>query len=290
MRPINRGLWVSNRPGAVLKRGFLERVKEIGFTTVAVMVDTMRPGWDPQWTDDEVLELGLRCHQLGLELVITVWPDPNRERIDRMIADLERWAEAGLIFSALEVDVEGGWYVRDPSTGRKRRHPLYDELADYLMDRLLEFGDAPMVNVRIEITTHTGHYELTAGAKIATRARRVCVQAYTLRYGNGRTYQWSDPTRGPGRGQRRAVELFERVVEVDEEPPELTMGLAAWNQGFPGHTIAEAMQEAWDAAVATHPVEIRYWDSRNLFAQDPEHIDEAEEMQAWMEETFSQAA
>jgi len=46
--------------------------------------------------------------------------------------------------------------------------------------------------------------------------------------------------------------------------PQIGCGLAAYDQTWPGHTPEEAMQKAWDTAVAEGCLELRFWSSEWL--------------------------
>lgn len=264
------GLWISHPPGHVLAPGYLEQVRELGVRTVAVMVDTMVPGWDPQWTDRQVHHLAARCLQRDLELIITCWPDPSEAGIDRMIVDIDRWCRYGA--AGVEVDIEGGWYVRDG--GRRRLHPRYDAASAYLVTRLREIAGARQV--RTELTTHTGHREITVRAQVTPHVHRLALQLYSVYRSHGVTYAWDHPSRGPGRAQRRGVQLARRVPEVASERVRLTAGLAAWGQSWPGHSLREAVSTALAAALEAHPVEVRYWDSRAVLGRPVAEVIEAE--------------
>jgi len=62
--------------------------------------------------------------------------------------------------------------------------------------------------------------------------------------------------------------VMELECDVPASPPsqiEIGCGLAAYDQsGFPGHTAAEAMRTAWEAALGLGSKEIRFWSSEHL--------------------------
>ena len=52
------------------------------------------------------------------------------------------------------------------------------------------------------------------------------------------------------------------------------MGLAGYHQKFEGHTVAEALVEAWNAGIEPivgsryKPTEVRYWSYANVFGNN----------------------
>jgi len=257
MKPLN-GLWITDPSRKVLCDDYLGRLKDLGFDSISVMIDKMSERWDPTWRRSHIQRLCSMAIDHDLEVVLTVWPSPNVPQINRMMGDLSQLIRFGAV--GVELDVEGLWYVQG-GDGRRSLHPGYEECGEYLMDRILSICDPS--DVRVELTTHLGHREMTEDAVMAPRCHRLVPQAYSVARGpNGLHYSWGHKIRGPGHAQRLAKKLSERV----EGYHRLSMGLAAWYQNWPGHTVKEAMQVAYDAALEAEPFEIKWWDSRHLLA------------------------
>jgi hypothetical protein len=260
------GLWVDDRPDLVLSGGYLETVKGLGISTVAVMVETSRHGFDPFWhmgvtTGQEVgavneigqiQELSAACLELDLELVITVWPTTDPDDMGDMCDFLGEALTYGA--AGVEVDLEGNWLRRGG----------YASMQSASRDLLVSlYTITGMADARIELTTHTGHRELSHRARVTPHVHRLIPQAYSVRNRLGRTMPWGGKY-GPEKAQRFAIGRTKRIPGC----PPLSMGLAAWSQRWPdphrpGETLEiAAMASALDEALTCDPIEVRYWSSK----------------------------
>ena len=252
------GVWVDDAPGRVIKPGYWDQLKAFGFSTGALMLDTTEPGWDPLFTPGQVRQIYDLAVARNIELVLTVWPVPRASVLDAMFDDLERhYLPIGP--AALEVDCEGLWqpkYVGGFTDLRKASIHLVNR-----MDKVRRDHD-----VRTELTTFAGHPEAQAGCLVSRHVDRVLAQIYSTR-NNWRkeAVEW-DSRYGPGIRQTKELEKFRKIpADEDGTPPKICVGLAAWDQKWPGHTIGDAMDLAFDAAMEWDPVEVRWWSAKHIW-------------------------
>ena len=247
------GLWLDGGPGELAHLGELPAH---GVTVAAIMVETSRAAWDPTWTVEQV---GQACHLargLDLEAVITVWPVPTRTWLDAATPWLDQACTMGV--SAIEVDLEHLW---------KRSHldgslPSLEHAAQLLLLRLRDL--AGRHDLRLEVTSHTGHSETSPAALVSPHVDVLVAQAYSIRERpGGEVISWDDRRMGPGLHQTWAA-ADARTVPGVAEGVALSLGLPLWGQRWPGHGPAEALDLAYAAAVAEHPREVRFWSSLNL--------------------------
>lgn len=247
-----RGLWVDQGPYALRRPEWWDHVRTDGYTTLAVMADSPPIGLDERWTLDALAQVVGLARERDMEVVLTTWPDPREARIDDLVERAAKWCELGV--AGVELDVEGQWRP----TGRR-----YTTLATHLVTGLRAVLDP--ADVRLEVTTHPGHRECSARACIAPHADRLVIQAYSVRRIGDQVYDWTSTTRGPGRAQRHAIARAQRVPGVANGRPRLAVGLAAWEQNWPGHTAEEAMRVAELAALEVEPIELRWWSSKHIY-------------------------
>jgi hypothetical protein len=58
-----------------------------------------------------------------------------------------------------------------------------------------------------------------------------------------------------------------REIPADEDgtAPKVCVGLAAWDQKWPNHSVGDAMDLSLKAALEWSPVEIRWWSSKHIW-------------------------
>lgn len=258
------GIWSDGGPRELLPH--LHELPELGLTTVAIMVETSRAAWDPVWTPAQVGEVCARARELDLEVVLTIWPVPRRAYIDVMIGWLE--LACGLGVAAIEGDLEGGRPEGQPPWGwcaamLDGSIPSLADAAALLLLRLRSLAAAH--DLRLEVTSHTGHAETSPRALVAPHVDRLVAQAYSIRRRpGGQVVEWDDEQLGPGQHQHWAARDARTVPGVRGGQVDLSLGLALWSQHWPGHEPAEALGLAYQAAVDEDPVEIRWWSLRHL--------------------------
>ncbi len=252
MTPL--GIWIDTTPESAIRE--LEELPGLGISTVAIMVESSSPGWDPSWTVDQVARACERARSLDLEVVLTTWPAPRRSHIDAMAAWLERAVPSGA--AAIEVDLEGQWR-RDRLDGTMAS---LGEAAALLLLRLRSLAGAH--DLRLELTTHCGHQETSPSALVAPHVDRVVAQAHSIRERpGGQIVEWDDRRLGPGHHQTWAAADARTAPGVGAGVG-LSLGLPLWGQRWPGHDPAEALELAYQAALAEAPREIRFWSSKHL--------------------------
>jgi len=248
------GLWLDGGPHELAHLGELPG---LGISVAALMVETSRPAWDPTWT---VAQVGQACElarRLDLEVVITVWPVPTRSWMDAATPWLDRACSLGV--AAIEVDLEHMW---------KRSHldgslPSLEHAAQLLLLRLRDL--AGRHDLRLEVTSHTGHAETSPAALVAPHVDVLVAQAYSIRERppDGDVIEWGDRRYGPGLHQTWAA-ADARTVPGVAEGVALSLGLPLWGQRWPGRLPADALDAAYEAACAERPRELRFWSSLNL--------------------------
>lgn len=248
------GLWLDDPPKVVLREVYFDQLVALGVRVVAVMIDTSRRGWDPKWSVGQLNELRQLALSRDIEVVLTCWPEPDPEDIDAMVKDLPRLLVAAGA-SALEIDTERNWrHDRVRNVRRQVGRSSLDLAGDHLVAGLSRVR--AQLDVRLELTTFTSHTENGRSADVAPHMDRLVPQAYSVRERNGKLIPWSH-SYGPGGMQRFTID---RTLLI--EGPKLSVGLAAYDQAWPGHTAHEAMEIAWLAALAYDPMEIRFWSSK----------------------------
>lgn len=249
------GLWIDCVPTLVCLNRYWGELRRLGISTAAIMVDTSRPRWDPTWTMKQLEVACELARRYDVEVVLTVRPSPDRLDIDMMLRDIDEWLSFG--FSAVELNCEGQWKACSVKG--------FDSIEDagyYLHSGLSEITRP--LDIRIELTTHSGHRESGKDAVLSPLVDRLYVRAYSIRHRlQGRTVNWESP-HGPGRLQRRALARAHGVRDLDLDGPRLGVGLALWDQEWPGHPPGHALRTAYDTAVEYGPVEIRLLSSKWL--------------------------
>jgi len=245
------GLWIDDPPSHVRKASYWKEVKRHGIQVAAIMLESAGPGLDSKYTVEDlkkIREYAVEKHDI--ELVLTLWPQPTKQYLDELEEKLPGYVVASGC-SAVEVDLEGNW--------RKSKDVKGFANLDKAGDRLVEILKAvrDKYDVRIEVTTFPGHPENTKRADVAPHADRLLPQAYSVRNRDVGLIEW-DGKYGPGSMQRWTLDLA-RTVPGEQK---LSCGLAAYDQVWPGKTGQEAMQVAYDAAVAYGVEEVRYWSSK----------------------------
>lgn len=257
MKSPTLGLWIDDAPSVVLGKTYLPRFIELGFRTAAVMVESMSSGFDPKYSRAHLEALGERCRELDIELVLTVWPEPRAVYLAEMVERLPPLLKASGA-AALEFDTESNWIPK-----RLQGFRSMEEASEGLLQVVRKFWD---LDIRSELTTFPMHAENGRSAVLADDVDRILPQAYSVRNRRdnaGKPIQiaWGD-TFGPGGMQRFTLD---RALQVPRKPngkPRLSVGLAAYDQRWPGRSGELAMRTAYEAALEYDPVEVRWWSSK----------------------------
>lgn len=252
------GLWIDDAPRLVLTNEYLDRFREHGFSVGAVMLETVKAGFDPKWSLEEIGRIGEKLRGHDIELVLTVWPEPRVEYLAQMVERLPQYLRASGA-AALEFDAESN-YTRRKVVGFRN----IDEASDAIVKVVRKFQTD--LDVRSELTTFTMHEELGPRATLADDVDRTLGQGYSVRHrkdAEGRDFEvpWEGHAYSPGTMQRTT---FDRALRVPKKngKPTLACGLAAYDQEWPGHTGEEAMTVAYEEALRYQPKEVRWWSSK----------------------------
>ena len=256
-----RGLWIDDAVSRILRPEYWDEFRDMGYDTAALMLDTMQRGWDPRIREVELQYVVEMILARDRQAAYTVWPEPSKDQIDDMVRDLDYWCKFGVV--EVEVDVEHLWkqkYLRGFRT--------MSAAADYLVKRLDDLKYAH--DVRIALTTHTGHAEAQPGALLTPLVDRVYAQLYSCRKDwRGTAIDFDDRRMGPGHRQRRGIAQFQQIPGVSTGEVGLCIGQALFSQKWPGHDYADALDTALAAALECDPPEIRDWSSKVLLGPKP---------------------
>lgn len=255
------GIWIDDPVKDVVTAEYWDTLVDHGFSTAALMLEGMGKGFDPNY-DVKVLERirGL-AHTRGVEIVLTVWPEPSLQYLQEFEARIGPMLKASGA-AGLEFDCEGNWLPI-----KVKGFANLDSAGDKLVDVFTRVCQP--LDVRTEVTTYPYHTENSKTADVAPHADRLLPQAYSVRNrdsgGKPVDIKWDD-TMGPGKAQKLTLDRALLVPGVGKPSgPLVSCGLAAYDQSWPGKFPEDAMRAAYDAAVKYNPLEIRYWSSKWVF-------------------------
>lgn len=231
---VTTGIWFDIHPfvaqDPAKRRRYIQYLKELGFTTAAVMCQKMNmhsgsPAYRRIFNDEVLRGIGNDLRESGFTKIIAVtWPRPNRTQIDLMTEDAPSLLNA-LGTNMWEVDCEKNWRLRqwyqDPNHPRLSK----EEAGNYLVTNMRNVvnnigvvnGNAP----EIEMTTVPQHPENGSNAKVAPFVDQLNIQAYSLPRRGGTTIRFNDRNLGPGGIQNLSVRNARRIpgayTPADEE-------------------------------------------------------------------------
>lgn len=280
-KTVSFGLWCDDPPSVVLTADYMDAVKAMGITELAVMIDDWRKRWKPRWTLRQMERLVAMADVRGISLCITDWPYPDRAYIDKMYfcADdaLRHYLQlAPSVIRSEESDLEMNWKRKHTKGFRRVRNVprtpfdfAGDHLSEVKHDLLRENG---LGDLNVEVTTFPGHSELTSGANVSLNMDAIYIQAYGVRSrgpkGNKRYIGW-DHKYGPNRMQDFA---YQKAVDADLTKcvgTDIMFGLPVWNLKWPGQTRRSAFKlQLYSALRLSRPragskhIHIRLWSSK----------------------------
>jgi hypothetical protein len=251
------GIWVDDPANLIRTPKYWDAAKEHGIECAALMMESIKEGFDPKYTADTLETVFALAEERDIELALTCWFDPSL----KYIAQFEEKIGALLAASGaveLENDAEANW-----KPARLEGFPDMARAAKAATESLKRVQEK--YDVRTALTTFPGHRELGDSAQLSGEVDRVFGQAYSVRHRTTGNIAW-DSRYGPGGMQKYTLERTLTIPGVGTSSgPLVCVGLAAYDQTFPGHTPQEAMQVAYDMACKYSPVEIRYWSSKWVF-------------------------
>lgn len=244
------GLWIDDPVTMIKKAPYWDEVKRHGVTTAAIMLEGIGKGFDPKYTPDDLKKIrDLAVVRNDIEVVLTIWPQPQKRYLDELEAEIEQYIEASGC-AGLEFDLEGNW-IPSAVEGFKDLEAAGNRLLEIVNKLRAKYA------LRIEVTTFTLHHENGPRAYVAKKADRLLPQAYSVRNRTTGPADWDHPY-GPEKMQKLTLD---RALTVPGEQ-KLSCGLAAYDQVWPGKTGEEGMKAAFDAAMQYSPEEIRFWSSK----------------------------
>lgn len=246
------GVWI-DCPLTQVDEAYAQRLRDLGITEGAIMVNQSNTrASDEPWRllapETTIVRAARALRGAGIEVVLTCWPRPAGAQLAMLHEDMKTLMRETKA-NAIEVDVEANW------------HPRYLEKRAYADMKVASKALATVLRdcaagARVELNTFPLHHENSAGAYLAPLCDVLVPQAYSVCERDGKKIPW-DHEYGPGRMQRLAMS---RARETG--CPSITLGLAAYEQRFEGHTHEEAMAEAVRAARELGVTRVRYWSSK----------------------------
>lgn len=247
------GLWVDCPPEDVCAPAYWDKLIQLEVHTAALFASQLlETRFRPRYTPEEIHTACQLAIERDIAVTLTVAPVPITHELCRLGIFMDHVLGEGA--SAVELDLEANW--------RARNVEGYFSLQD-ATDELLQRTDtwSATHDVWIEVTSHTGHPECGRRAGVAPFVHRVFPQVYSVRHRTP-VVEWGGPL-APGEFQRSwASSAYSRGVFRIEGHPSPCVGLAAWDQQWPGLRVADAMDAALGAVLPHEPEEVRYWSSK----------------------------
>lgn len=242
-----KGLWIDDSPQRVLDPDYFKRLQDIKIDEIAVMVETAGRLWDPIWSNNRLEMLRDLSLTYGIDLALTIWPEPSPNYLDAMEKALPKMMKSSGAVE-IEVDCEFNW-----KSSRLRGFRSMESACDRLVKIMASTG------VRKCLTTFTAHTENGTAAQVAPHMDLLLPQAYSVVNRNGQVVKVGDLL-GPARMQAYTLDKTLSIPGVGSKI-QLGCGLAAYDQGFPiGRE--NAMEAAFQAAVEKGAKHIRWWSSK----------------------------
>lgn len=250
------GIWVDDPLSDVLKPAFWDKIVDHKIKTVALMLEPIGGRFDPRYQIDQLYRFRTYAMKADVEVVLTVWPEPDIEYMASFEANIEDYLIAAGA-SALEFDAEGNWLPK-----KVRGFKNLDKAGDRLVELVKKLSTT--IDCRSELTTYPYHVENSRENDVASHMHRVLPQAYSVRNRTNGQIPWNSKY-GPGGMQRLTLDRASALVKASGRDVKLACGLAAYDQSWPGHRPEKAMEIAFAAALEYRPVEIRFWSSKWVF-------------------------
>lgn len=254
---VDFGIWIDDAPARVLTEVYLDRLRALPLTHLAVMVERSGGGLDLTWS---VAQLSRLARELpDHERVITIWPEPSAAYMARLRAVLP-----GLLRAIGPSPRTGRYIVEGDLEGRwKRAHLVgYASMSDAgaALVRVLREVELELdAEIELEVTTFPAHAEASAAGVVLGEVR-LLLQTYAVAEARGEVRDFEGRV-GPA---RRPYEDVLRARAAAEPGVEICAGLAAWEQAdWPGEP-EEAMRLALDSAIRAGVRRVRWWSARHV--------------------------
>lgn len=223
-------------------RTLVQTASDVGLEVVRFMVnssgDTRKGDWRPGCTIDDIRRLKAGYDRIGTEMVLCVWLNPRRPFLELACDWIDQVRESVEGIAGVEWDLEGPWRRVSPGPDWS-----YEEAAVYLRTRML---DLPM-----DVTSYV--YRPDSVDPVWDVADAGVPQAYSV---------WDEEAGRtrlvPGELQQLATQRWWTAPEHRRD--RLIMGLACYDQEFPGMQPLEPYARAFEATVRLGVDDIAYWD------------------------------
>lgn len=280
MAGIEWGLWIDDPWASISHDDYWDKARAHGVQTADVMLDTSKVAWDPMYTCEQVAHLAKLTRERDIELVVLGWPAPRRMILDSMLEDFADIAEVGV--SGLGIDTEHLWSSRYLDGSFR----VLEGAAEYLLEGLAKIRLEN--DVRIELTTHPGHREAGARARLSPFVDRFYLQSYSTRHDwRGDTVAY-DSRLGPGTRQKEDVARVRGAIpNVGNGAVELCLGQALWDQKWPV-APKEALDAALDAGISCGIRSFRGWSSKWVIGVKSGSLHQ-QAVSAWMKGRFQRS-
>lgn len=256
------GAWIDDAPQLVSTEAFWDDAHRLGIEHGSIMVEDVGGGWDPsdKWDEHRLELVGDLARARGISIGLIVWPQPDAHWLARAGAELDAMLLAARAI-ALEVDDESNTTEAKCHAAGTTMQAFGDAMAKFFEERRTRARLE-----RVEATTFAMHPENGARAQIAKHADRTYAQAYAVLMrtgsdGHDAPVPWNSSL-GPGEMQRTTLDRALQVPRGPDGRPHLAVGLAAYDQVWPGKKGEDAMRVSYDAALTYSPAEVRWWSSK----------------------------
>lgn len=254
-------VWVDQAPSVVLDPHYWAKLRAHNLTGAAIMVETSSSGLDAKWSVEQLAHAGVLARAADVELVLTYWLEPSKA----YLKEFERTVPGILSTTGAQLDLDQeGNFVKSKLEG-------FATLEEAAVEAIAMIrGFTRTLDVRIDFSTFPFHAENSARAVLAPKCDRLYPQAYSVVHrkdGTGKEFvvEWGDRL-APGTMQHITMERAKQVPGAGTpQGPDLCIGLALYDQGFPGHGWKESLEVALSAALVYKPKDVRFWSSKWIF-------------------------
>ncbi|MVW87875.1 hypothetical protein EI969_18320 [Pseudomonas sp. PB101] len=254
-----RGIWWKNP--AKVQDSLIKKLQDMGMRRVHIMLtDTptvvskcsLATLPKPSSTVNQLKTLTHTLQQKNMYIIATVYLPPTKAAVNALL-DPDSGPVPALIvkgIDAIELDLEGDWKLHPPCGYTSHIAAFQD-----FKDRVKSIKQ----DMPVGITTHTSHIgeiEIPLAA-----ADYVSLQAYSkCPASNCKAF---DNYTGPGKFQKYSIGKMKNLKIP------IVLGLAAYRQTWPGHTLDEAMRLALNATTGIMATDSRvlgysYWSTSTI--------------------------
>lgn len=248
------GVWVDEPKSTLLTSTYWKELLTHGIQTAAIMLEGNDPGFTSKFTATDLEKICALALEHDIELVLTIWPEPTVDYLADLEEKLPKLIEKSGC-AGIECDLEGNW-----KSSNVKGFTDLAKASDVLVKLLKRFRTK--YDVRLEMTTFPDHPENAPGAMVAPHMDRLLPQAYSVRNRTNTLVAW-DGKYGPGHMQTYTLNKTLHMPSISK----LSCGLAAYDQKWPDHSVAQALQLAYDTAMEYNPIEVRFWSSKWIFGK-----------------------